>query len=338
MLKSLSIGGKYVISRFWTHSPIILTHSVTSACNCRCRICNIWKKKPNANELTAREIFRMLDEAKRLNFVAYVAWGGEPLLRPDIVDILSHAHHLGFYTSIITNGTLLKGKAEEIAKVVDLTWVSLDYDSEYHSEIRGFAGNFGKTMEGIRELKLAGGRVAVNCVLSRLNIDAVGKMGELAKKHQLKLSFDPMEVFPGSNEEYGLAPSQRKKMFSEVADLKEKGYPILNSYEYARNQANLTYSCAQPFIFLDVSEDGKIRPFWCQRSNKTLGDLRKQSLNEIIHSSPVKDFAKISQGCCICTHATAFETSIFYSAQRFFANVYRLKNPYLRFIVDFALT
>jgi len=280
----------------------------------------------------------MLEEAERLNFVAYVAWGGEPLLRPDIVDILSHAHDLGFYTSIITNGTLLKEKAKEIAKIVDLTWVSLDYNSEYHSEMRGFAGTFGKTMDGIRELKLAGGRVAVNCVLSKLNVDAVGKMGELAKKHRLKVAFDPMEVFPGSNEEYGLAPSQREKFFSEIAKLKQKGYPILNSYEYAQNQSNLTYSCAQPLIFLDVSEDGKIKPFWCRKNTKTLGDLRKQSLNQIIHSSAIKDFAKISQGCCSCTHSTAFETSVFYSAQRFFSNVYRLKNPYLRFIADFALT
>jgi MoaA/NifB/PqqE/SkfB family radical SAM enzyme len=116
MLKSLSISGKYVVSRLLTHSPIILTHSVTSACNCRCKICNIWKKKLNANELTTREIFQMLNEAKRLNFAAYVVWGGEPLLRPDIVDILNHAHALGFYTSIITNGLYSKGKLRKSQK------------------------------------------------------------------------------------------------------------------------------------------------------------------------------------------------------------------------------
>ena len=280
----------------------------------------------------------MRDEAKRLNFVAYVAWGGEPLLRHDIVDILNHAHTLGFYTSMITNGTLLKDKAKEIAKVVDLTWVSLDYDSEYHSKMRGSEGTFEETMEGIRELKSAGGRVAVNCVLSKLNADAIGKMGELAKKHRLKLAFDPMEVFPGSNEEYALAPGECEKIFSEVAELKAKGFPILNSYEYARNQSNLTYSCIQPLIFLDVSEDGKIKPFWCQKSNKPLGDLRKQSLNEIIHSPTIKYFTKMSQGCNICRHSTAFETSNFYSAERFLTNLYRPKNPYLRFIADFALT
>jgi len=94
------------------------------------------EEETKPKELTTREIFRMLDEAKRLNFVAYVAWGGEPLLRHDIIDILNHAHGLGFYTSMITNGTLLKDRAKETSKIVDLTWVSLDYDSEYHSEMR----------------------------------------------------------------------------------------------------------------------------------------------------------------------------------------------------------
>jgi MoaA/NifB/PqqE/SkfB family radical SAM enzyme len=265
----------------------------------------------------------MLDEAKEMNFVAYLVWGGEPLLRPDITEILSHAHKLGFYTSIITNGTLLKDKAKEIAKLVDLTWVSLDYDSEYHSTMRGFKGNFPKTMAGIQELKLAGGRVAVNCVLSKLNADAVYKMGELAKKHRLKLAFDPMEVFSGSNDEYNLSCGQREKIFSEVATLKKRGYPILNSYEYAKNQANLNYSCIQPLLFLNVSEDGVIKPFWCQKSSETLGDLRKQSLNEIIHSAPIKEFTKISHGCRICRHSTAFETAVFYSAQRFITNCNR---------------
>jgi len=338
MLKSLDIGCRYTISRFWAHTPIILTHSVTSACNCRCKICNIWKKKPRIEELSTIEIHRMLDEAKRLNFVAYVVWGGEPLMRPDIMDILSHAHKLGFYTSIITNGILLKEKAEEIAKIVDLTWVSLDYDSAYHSEMRGVEGTFGKAMEGIRELKLAHGRVALNCVLSKLNPDAVRKMGELAKRNGLKLAFDPMQVFLGSNEQYALSPNQLKRVFSEVAELKEKGYPILNSYEYARNQTSLTYSCAQPRIFLDVSEEGKVKPFWCRKSKRTLGDLRKQSLNEIVHSPPFKEFVKISNGCSMCSHSTAFETSIFYSAERFFANVYRLNSPYLKFMMDFVLT
>jgi MoaA/NifB/PqqE/SkfB family radical SAM enzyme len=280
----------------------------------------------------------MLDEARKMKFVAYVAWGGEPLMRKDIIEVLRHAHRLGLYTSIITNGTLLEEHAKEIAKNVDLTWVSLDYDSEYHSEMRGVTGVFQKAMNRIRALRLANGRIAVNCVLSKLNADAVKKMGALAELNGLKLAFDPMEVFPGVNNEYALSKGQRKELFSQVAELKKNGPPILNSFEYARNQANLAYSCAQPRVFLNVSEDGKVSPFWCRKSSKILGDFRKQSLNEIVHSPALREFAETSRGCSLCSHSTAFETSIFYSARRFLTNVYSPSSPYLRFVIDFAFT
>jgi len=91
----------------------------------------------------------MLDNARKLRFAVYLVYGGEPLVRPDAVDILEHAHNLGFYTMVITNGTHLPDKAKEIAKAVDLTWVSLDYHSDYHGELRGSKGTFGRAIEGI---------------------------------------------------------------------------------------------------------------------------------------------------------------------------------------------
>jgi len=288
--------------------------------------------------MSTDEVRRLLDEARRLNFVAYVAWGGEPLMRPDIMEILRHAHDLGFYTSIITNGTLLKDMAGEIAKVIDLTWVSLDCDSPFHSEMRGVEEAYEKALEGIRELKLARGRVAVNCVLSNLNPDVVPRMGALAKRYGLKLAFDPIQIFPETNAQHALSPSQRKRAFSEAAELKAKGYPILNSYEYLQNQTNLSFSCAQPRIFMDVSEDGKVKPFWCAKSDGALGDLRRQSLGEIVHSTPFQEFVEVANGCSLCSHSTTFETSIFYSVRRFLVNVYRPNSPYLKFIMDFALT
>ncbi len=176
-----------------------------------------------------------------------------------IFSILGYAHELGFYTSVITNGLLLQEKALELSRVVNLTWVSLDYDSDYHRAMRGSSRIFEKALNGIQCLKAAGGPVAINCVLSKLNVDAVFRMGNLAKKYHVKLAFDPMEVFSGYNDQYTLSLSEREKAFGEIANLKAQGYPILNSYEYASNHADLSYSCAQPLLLLDVSASGDIK-------------------------------------------------------------------------------
>ena len=338
MLRALGIAQRYVLSRFWTHKPIILAHSVTSECNCRCKICDTWMKKHNTDEMTTHEIFRMLDEARKLNFVAYIALGGEPLMRPDILEILQHAHDVGFYTSIITNGIYLPEKAEKIAKVVDLTWVSLDHYSDYHDEMRGRKGTFERAVEGIIKLRHARGRIVINCVLSRLNMDTVGKMAEFARRLGVKLAFDPMEVFLGSNEQYALTASERRRLFSEVREFKKEGYPILNSHGFIEHLiSRVKYFCAQPRIFIRVSEDGKIKPFWCQKTSRVLGDLRKQSLSEVLYSSSFKEFAEITKGCNLCNNSSTVETSIFYSPRRFLINSYRWNTSYLKFILDYAL-
>ncbi len=235
-------------------------------------------------------------------------------MRPDILDILQHAHDLGFYNSIITNGIHLSEMAGEIAKVVDLTWVSLDHYTDYHDEMRGSEGSFERTIDGIIKLKRAGGRVAINCVLSKLNKDAVRKMAEFACELNVKLAFDPMEVLPGSNEEYALTDDERRRLFSEVYRIKKMGYPILNSQEYLKHLINkVKYSCAQPKSFIRISEDGKIIPFWCQKSNSVLGDLRNHSLSEVLYSRSFKKFVETTKWCNLCNNSSTVEASIFYS-------------------------
>jgi len=337
MKRYLEIAVKYMLSRFWTHKPLILTHSVTSKCNCRCRICNLWKKPLNTNEMSQSEIFRMLDEAKALNFVAYIVWGGEPLMRKDIFNILQHASRNDFYTSIITNGILLPENAEKLAEVVDLTFVSLDHHSEYHDVMRGYKGAFKKAVEGITKLRDAGGRVVINCVLSKLNEDSAKKMVELSRTLGVKIAFDQMEVFAGYNDELALIADERTEAFLKVREIKNYGRYVLNSSEYLDHIINHEeYSCAQPSIYIVVTEDGKVTPFWCQKTNNHLGDLRKQNLNEILNSKHLKQFVELAKGCSLCSNSVTVETSTYYSIRRFFTNFYKWNNPYLKFLADFA--
>jgi hypothetical protein len=66
-------------------------------------------------------------------------------------------------------------------------------------------------------------------------------------------------------------------LFTTVYRLKKQGYPILNSYEFLGHLKNpLDYSCAQPKIFISVSDEGKVEPFWCKKTSKILGDLREK--------------------------------------------------------------
>jgi MoaA/NifB/PqqE/SkfB family radical SAM enzyme len=203
--------------------------------------------------------------------------------------------------------------------------------------MRAHPGVYEKALEGIKDLRRAGGRIAINCVVSQLNLDAVPKIGKLAQKLGTRIAFDPMEIFHGCNEQIALTYNQRKQMFSQVAQLKEKGYPVLNSKEYIRfNQRPEHYNCAQPRIFLKVYEDGKIKPFWCQKTNEILGDLRKQSLSDFLHSPSYEKFRKTAWNCCLCKNSCQVETSMFYSIKHFLMRLFQVNNSILKFTLDYA--
>ena len=69
--------------------------------------------------------------------------GGEPLLRQDLVDILAFSRSLPLHTSLITNGTLLESRIDEIAPYINgVVYVSLDGLEKTHDAIRGVSGTF----------------------------------------------------------------------------------------------------------------------------------------------------------------------------------------------------
>jgi pyrroloquinoline quinone biosynthesis protein E len=288
--------------------------------------------------MTTREICSILEQARKLNFVGYVAWGGEPLIRPDTLEILRHAHDLGLYTSFITNGTYLSEYAEEIAKTVDLTFVSLDHPSEYHDELRGSKDCYHKAMTGILKLRNLGGRITVNCVLSKLNHDIVRDMAALAQAINVGIAFDPMEVFSGFNEEYALSPAERRHAFLDVLKAKKAGYPVLNSFEFLENLINpAEYSCAQAKVYINVRENGDVNPFWCHKSERSVGNLRRQSLAEVLVSPEFREFGQKTEKCWSCVNSVTTEVSMFYSVPKFFKNCFRLPSPIWSFISYYGL-
>jgi MoaA/NifB/PqqE/SkfB family radical SAM enzyme len=295
-------------------------------------ICDAWRRKKAGREMTTDEIFRLQEEAKALGFVAYFAFGGEPLMREDIIEILAHAHAIGLYTGIITNGYYLPDMARDLARVADLTIVSLDDLADNHDRMRGATGIFDRAMQGITELKKNRGRVAINSVISRFNMDAAERMTGFAQNHSLRIAFDPVEPSPGFNDDAILSPDEKSRIFSALAKRKQQGTRILNSEKFFIHQTNpVHYRCAQPRIFLRVGVEGTIQPFWCQKSDHILGNVCKQPLADIITSPAWKEFDTLAKECSLCVNSSTVESSLFYYAG-FWASM-----RYLRFALDYAV-
>ena len=120
--------------------PLFLSHLVTTRCNCRCPMC-LWRDE-NLEEMSAAEIGSFYRDSRQQGFIQVGIWGGEPLLREDLGEILYHACRAGLSTVLLTNGYYLEERLEEVTSYLDSIIVSLDYSGENHDRMRRCPGLF----------------------------------------------------------------------------------------------------------------------------------------------------------------------------------------------------
>lgn len=104
---------------------------VTKACNLRCEYCYFSASRPLPDEMTTEELTRLWPDMVALRPEKVVFTGGEPLLRPDILDLLrglrdsDPQHHV--LRCLNTNGHLVtKELARQLVGLADEVRVSLD--------------------------------------------------------------------------------------------------------------------------------------------------------------------------------------------------------------------
>jgi MoaA/NifB/PqqE/SkfB family radical SAM enzyme len=119
---------------------------VTKACNLRCKYCYFSASQPLPAEMTRAELARVWPDVVALAPEKVVFTGGEPLTRPDIVDLLADLQTEDVDHTVLrclnTNGHLVTPAfAERLVGLVDEVRVSLDGMQAANDAQRG-AGNF----------------------------------------------------------------------------------------------------------------------------------------------------------------------------------------------------
>lgn len=119
--------------------PLLLHYYITERCNSRCTICDIWRQ-PAGSPAQRSDVARNLAAAARLGLRFVDFTGGEPLLHPDLPQMLRLARTAGLRTTLTTNTLLYPERAAELAGQVDFLHFSLDAASAGdHDRLRGVA-------------------------------------------------------------------------------------------------------------------------------------------------------------------------------------------------------
>ncbi len=163
--------------------PKTVDISLTGKCQLGCPFC--WGEDHTVGTIhDAQKWKELLGNFRGLGTSGVVFTGGEPLMSPELIDVLKYAKEdLGLRTTLSTNAILLKGKHQLVLPWVDDLGLPLDGSTpEINGVMRpGKINNFKRVIEGIKLVQSQYPNIdlTVRTVIARPNVNDVANIPQV---------------------------------------------------------------------------------------------------------------------------------------------------------------
>jgi pyrroloquinoline quinone biosynthesis protein E len=208
-------------------NPLALIAELTHRCPLHCVYCSNPLELNNRVEELPTEVWtRVFQEAAQLGVLQADFTGGEPLARPDILDLVRSARVAGLYVNLITSGMPMD--EARLAKLLEagLDHLQLSFQSareETAQEISGTKSHAQKlrVLEWLKKVRVA---VTLNFVVHRRNIDQIEEMLQIAESSSAtRIEFANVQY-------YGWAFANRENLLPTRAQL-DRSLEVIKSAE-----------------------------------------------------------------------------------------------------------
>ncbi len=160
----------------FAQAPFVFIWEMTRACDLachHCRACAIPRRHPN--ELSTDEAKQLLHDVRRFGRPLVVLTGGDPLKRPDAVEIVEHGAGLGLRMAMTPSGTpLMTPEVLQRLRDAGLVRLAVSLDGStaaIHDDFRGVAGSYDWTLKMLRAARELGLSTQVNTTVSPYNLE-----------------------------------------------------------------------------------------------------------------------------------------------------------------------
>lgn len=186
---------------------------ITDRCNLQCRHCYLGEG--SHQDLSVKQIQKVLEEFEEMQGLRLLLSGGEPLLHPHFWDINDILRNYAFRSVLLSNGTLM---TEEVAKRLRVheVQISLDGMQEGHESLRG-KGTFEKTMMAMDHLQKANLRVSVATMIHRRNLSEFDQLASLLESKNIEewnVDVPCVEGRLRTNQDLWVSPSEASHFLS----------------------------------------------------------------------------------------------------------------------------
>lgn len=314
---------KKLKNKFKSIRPIDAVVAVTYKCNSRCTMCDIWKISEH-NDIDT-EMYKKLPKSLRFVNIS----GGEPFLRPDIVEVVKTVHERcpKAYIIISSNGFATNLIIDRMKKIKEFmgdkigVGLSVDGMQEMHDKVRRIPNGFNKIMDTLDKLKGIGvNDIRLAFTISDENIMDLNKVYDLTQEKDVDFTMayaqSSENYFGGKENEFSIDPKVFKQEMDKLIQKQIKGWNIKKwlraffthgVYLFATKQKQpLPVVSGTKHFFLDPS--GVVYPSVVH--NKPMGNIKDYKFAQIWYNKDTdkvrQEVSKASQRVwMICTARTA---------------------------------
>jgi radical SAM protein len=164
---------------------MVLIWEVTQACELACEHCRASAEPGrHPDELSTREGKKFLDDVREFGEGQLVVLsGGDPMKRPDLVELVEYGTDVGLSMTLTPSGTdaLTRDAIEDLSDAgLRRMAVSLDGATpERHDAFRGETGSFETTLRAARDAKEAGLPLQVNTTVCAGTVDDLPEIADV---------------------------------------------------------------------------------------------------------------------------------------------------------------
>lgn len=304
--------------------PYLVIWETTRSCALKCLHCRaeaIDRRDPN--ELSTAEAFALMDQISKLEVPLTVLTGGDPMRRPDILEIVRYGTDRGLRLALTPSGTpeMTRARVDSL-KAAGLARLAVSLDgstAEIHDSFRRVPGSYGWTLDIIRWASEAGLPAQINTTVTRYNLDDFDRMADLMLTLPIVLwsVFFLVPVGRGSQDDQ-ITAEEYEKVFHKMADLAERAPFDIKSTEaphYRRvllqrgaagnrrpERAAFGVNDGKGFAF--VSHTGEVWPSGFLPLSA--GNIKSADLGDLYRESPlfrgIRDHAKLKGKCGLCEY------------------------------------
>jgi polysaccharide pyruvyl transferase WcaK-like protein/MoaA/NifB/PqqE/SkfB family radical SAM enzyme len=306
--------------------PTVVNFSLTNLCNCKCEMCNVWKKENREkNMMSAKEIGKLFSSELFKKMKHAGLSGGEPFIRKDIAEVIkeitSNSKSLKSI-SIISNGTLKNRIVKLLPEVIDVCnknninfsiMFSIDGVGKTHNKIRGNELAFKNLNALLDNLEELGIEYSLCTTIVKDNVDELYNILNYAKNRNVYIKYRvATEITRLYNSDlkdnYQFNRSEKIKIAKFLEGLMNNYEKSLNQKllyeslkEHLINGTNRKVGCTWKNKGISLDPDGNL--YYCFAKSPKLGSAIEDEGAEIYFSN-IDSIRKniIKNKCKTCHH------------------------------------